>query len=288
MPERDPNVIDGFASVQALKRVSARSAIKQRVHDSDGVELPEQEPVADGAGTANAAAPFVKAAARVAVPTKRLVICYACGYSHTASGQMHNPYCPKCKTKLNAENVTVNGKRTEDILTIGNVVILPEAELAPGLSITGQNIILDGDATSLASLTATELIELRTNAKFNGETLHNRTGKVVIAADHAVALETPFTCNELEVRGMLNAKVSVTQSAHLYEGSLLEGSFHGPILCVDDGAGLIADVDLSPLYRPEPEKPKGKTVRKVASALANFIFLGLSLFSSVVCCIATL
>lgn len=290
MSTRDPNVIDGFASVQALKRVSARSAVKPRVHDSSDEPPPDKQAAdaLENAGTANAmpTAPL-RAGGHVAVPSKRLVICYACGYSHTVSGHMHNSFCPKCRTKLNTEDVTVGGKHAENILTIGNVTIMPDAEFTPGLSITGQNITLDGDITTLASITATESLVIRSNAKFNGETLHNITGKIVISAENEVHMESGLHCSQLEIFGCLKAKVSVTHFAHIRAGGFLEGSFHGPTLLVDEGGGLVGDVDLSPDYKPEPEKSvKAKTVRKAASAIANALIMGLGMVASLVCCVS--
>lgn len=291
MSTRDPNVIDGFASVQALKRASARSAIKPKLHDSTDEPSPAKQAAdaAESADTAKAmpAAPS-RAGGHVAVPSKRLVICYACGYSHTVSGHMHNSFCPKCKIKLNTEDVTVAGRHVENILTIGNVAIMADAEFAPGLSITGQNITLDGDATTLASITATESLEIRSNAKFNAETLHNITGKIIIAAENEVHMNLPLRCSQLEIFGCLRAQVSVTQSAHIRSGGLLEGAFHGPTLLVDEGGGLMGDVDLSPAYRPEPEKnTKVKTARKAASAIANAVLMGFGMVASLVCCVST-
>ncbi len=289
MAKRESEALDNFAYVQAMKRVSARSAIKPRVHQSTGDEMPgDSAPEGDvaTADTVKPAATPTRAASRVAVPTKRLVICYACGYSHTLSGRMHNSLCPKCKTNLLTDDVTVSGKRTEDILTIGNVMIGPEAEFDPRLRITGQNVILDGDVRALASITATESLEIRTGAKFEGVEIQNKTGKVVIAASCTVALDTPFVCDVLDIYGHLKASVKVANSARLYAGSFLEGSFHGPTLLVDEGAGLVGDVDLSPLYKKVPAiATPSKTLRKAATVLANALILGLGLVASFVCCV---
>lgn len=289
MAKRESEALDNFAYVQAMKRVSERSAIKPRVHQSTGDEMPgDSAPESDvaTAGTVKPAATPTRAASRVAVPTKRLVICYACGYSHTLSGRMHNSLCPKCKTNLLTDDITVSGKRTEDILTIGNVLIGPEAEFDPGLRITGQNVILDGDVRALTSITTTESLEIRTGAKFEGIEILNKTGKVVIAADCIVTLDTPFVCDVLDIYGHLKASVKVANSAHLHAGGFLEGSFHGPTLLVDEGAGLVADVDLSPLYKKVPAiATPSKTLRKAATILANALILGIGLVASFVCCV---
>ncbi len=291
MAKRESEALDNFAYVQAMKRASARSVIKPRVHDSTGDEMPGDSAPEGGVaavGTVTLAATPTRAASRVAVPTKRLVICYVCGYSHTLSGRMHNSLCPKCKTNLLTDDITVSGQRTEDILTIGNVMIGPESAFTPGLRVTGQNITLDGDVRSLISITATESLEIRTNAKFEGVEIQNKTGKVVIAASCTITLDTPFVCDVLEVFGHLKASVQVASSAHLHDGSFLEGAFHGPLLLVDEGAGLVADVDLSPLYKKVPViATPSKTMRKVATVLANALILGIGLVASFVCCIIT-
>lgn len=276
----DPNVIDGFSSVQAVKRASARrQGAKAKIHDSadepgTGAKTPRVK-VTQAADEAPKATP-PRAAAHVAMPQKRLVICYSCGYSHTVSGQMHHSFCPKCKTQLNTADVTVAGRHVEDILTIGNVTISPDADFAEGVSITGQRIILDGDVTHVKSITATESLEMRSNAKFRGESIHNISGKVIVAAEHEVVLESPFACRELEVMGKLAANVSVTASARICPGGMLHGSFRGPSLLVEDGGGLVGDIDLNPDYREAPEdgSKRGQGARKVLNALIGMIAIG--------------
>lgn len=245
----DPNVIDGFASVQALKRASARKqgGVKVKIHESadeDAGAAKVASAKAAAAADASAALSPARASANVVVPQKRLVICYSCGYSHTVSGRMQNSYCPKCKTKLITEDVTVGGKHTEDILTIGNVTVTADAEFSDGLTITGQRVVLDGDVTPVVSITASEALEMRSNAKFRGESIHNITGRVIVPAGNNVKLDSPFTCTELEISGALHADVSVENSAHIMPGGLLEGSFRGPSLIVQDGGGLIGSVQV--------------------------------------------
>ncbi len=243
----DPNVIDGFASVQALKRASARKegGVKAKIHESVDEDAGAAK-VASAKAVAAADASTVRspsrASATVVVPQKRLVICYSCGYSHTVSGRMQNSYCPKCKKKLVTDDVIVGGKHTEDILTIGNVTVTADAEFSEGLTITGQRVVLDGDVTPLASITASEALEMRSNAKFRGESIHNITGRVIVPAECVVKLDSPFACTNLEIYGSLHAEVAVENSATILSGGLLKGSFRGPSLIVHDGGGLIGSV----------------------------------------------
>lgn len=246
MAKRGSVDIDGFAYVQAVKRASARSAIKPKVHDTADKELRLGSGAELSSAPPEAPAVPMRAGGQVAVPTKRLVICYFCGYSHTLSGRMHHSFCPKCRTKLFTEDLVVSGKRTEDVLTIGDVTITADAVFDPGLRVTGRRVVLDGDVTPLASITAMGNIELCSNAQFSGVELIIPSGQVVVPAEEAVLLEAAFECAVLHVYGYLRASVTVKQSACVFAGGLLEGVFTGPSLVVEDGAGLVGEVVLTP------------------------------------------
>lgn len=283
MSLRDPNIIDGFNSVQALKRVASRAPTKPRIHDSADKGSTVAAPVAADA----TAPPPPRLGGHIVVPAKRLVICYACGYSHTISGKMHHSYCPKCRTNLNTEDVLVSGPRSEDVLTIGNVTIGPEASFTPGVKVTGQKVFLDGDATPLASLRATEVLEVGSHAKFDAAIVDNVSGMVRIPAENDVTLDTRLACAELEIFGTLRASVSVMQSARIHPGGMLIGAFHGPTLLMKDGAGLIGEIDLSPANRQEPvKKSRTSTVaKKAATAVAHAVVIGLGMVASLVLCV---
>ena len=285
MSLRDPNIIDGFNSVQAMKRASSRAPARPRVHDSADKAPPAEAPPAAADAPP---APPTRAGGHVVVPAKRLVICYACGYSHTISGKMHHSYCPKCRTNLNTEDVLVSGPRSEDVLTIGNVTIGPDASFAPGVKVTGQNILLDGDATPLASITATEAMEIGTHAKFDAAIVNNVSGVVRIPAGNDIALDSRLSCSELEIFGTLRASVSVMKSARIHPGGALIGAFHGPTLLMEDGGGLVGEVDLSPAHRQEPvKKSRAGAAAKTAAAVAHAVVIGLGMVASLVLCVVT-
>ncbi|MGI5868062.1 MAG: hypothetical protein ACOX9C_01270 [Kiritimatiellia bacterium] len=252
MSPSDPNIIDGFKSVQAMKRAAARASVKPRYHNPADKDAPADPPSAPAdPPPATAARP----GGHVVVPKKQLVICYACGYAHTLSGKVANPYCPKCRLVFKTEDVVVAGPHSEDIVTIGNVTIAPEAAFAPGVKVTGQNILLDGDATPLASVVATESIEIGARAKFDPSVVNNLSGVVRIPAGNDIVLEARLSCAELEIFGTLRASVSVMKSARIHSGGALVGAFQGPTLFMEDGAGLFGEIDLSPAHRQEPPRP---------------------------------
>ena len=268
---RDSDSLDSFNYVQALKHASKRAGAQPRARAAPA-ETEEQAPqtgaqqtpaskpttsrtavsktAASKADAATAAAPVAPRApvsvARTAIPTKRLIVCYACGYSHTAAGQLRVPYCPKCKTLLNANDLTIDSKCGEDTLTIGDVAILPGAEFDAGLKVAGKIVKVGADVSPLASLTATEELVLLAGSKTAGVKIENFSGKTIVPAGETVEVEGAFTCTELDIGGKLCAATHVERGATLRAGSTLHGSFAGPRLTVEDGATISADARIEP------------------------------------------
>ena len=255
-PRKATNVIDGFSSVQAVKRVAERKkpSASDGSREEFGVSAEKHAAVkpadsqetnsSSGKLSANASGVHVTAAHSV-IPSKRLVICYVCGYSHTVMGKMHHSFCPKCKTKLNTDDVTVEGEFTEDILTIGNVKILSGAKIKDGVTILGQNVRIDADVSTAAGITATESLELCTNAKFKIGALNNIKGVICIPQDNFVEIDFAFTCATLKVYGTLFADMSVQECAYLYSGSSFKGTLLTPALIMEDGANMSATVNIN-------------------------------------------
>ena len=251
---RDSGSLDSFNYVQALKHASARAggapprpraraAAPAAAADAAdaGAQAETEQTQAAGAGGAAAKARAKIPAARTAMPAKRLVVCYACGYSHTVAGQLRIPYCPKCKAILNASDLTIDAKRDEDAFTIGDVAILPGAEFGAGLKVAGKVVKVGADVSALAKLTATEALVLLAGAKMDGVKVENFSGKTIVPADETVKVEGAFACTELEVRGELRANAEVERAATLRAGSTFSGSFTGPTLIVEDGAAIRAE-----------------------------------------------
>ena len=127
------------------------------------------------------------------------------------------------------------------------MTITADAVFDPGLRVTGRRVVLDGDVTPLVSITAMGNIEICSNAQFAGVELINPSGRVVVPVGEAVSLEAAFACGVLHVHGYLRASVTVNESACIFAGGLLEGTFKGPSLVVEDGAGLVGEVAVTPL-----------------------------------------
>ena len=259
-PRKTADVIDGFSSVQAVKRGAERKKTPVRKSPQESGAASPENPVAaktvmpaDSFRTAasksqtatDAGSSYIKMPLHSVMPSKRLIICYICGYSHTITGKMYNPFCPKCKTKLNTEDITITDEFTKDILTIGNIKILNGAKIKEGIKILGQNVMIDADVSAVASITATESLELCSNVKFKAGTLNNINGLIRIPRDNIVNIAFDFNCRLLEVYGALTANISVREYVHLYAGSFFKGVLYTASLIVEDGADMSAEINLS-------------------------------------------
>ena len=180
------------------------------------------------------------------MPTKRLVVCYLCGYSHIVTGQLRVSYCPKCRALLSSEDMEINAPRTGDVLTIGDVTIAPGAAFDPGAKVAGRVVRVGADVSELASITATESLVLLAGAKLGRVKVENFGGKVIVPADEKVTIEEGVCCDELEIAGELCADVRTQRAAILRSGAILRGSYAGSDIKVEEGAAINAVMRLIP------------------------------------------
>jgi len=207
---------------------------------------PEKTPPSGrGGGAAPAApAPQPKVAGRAVMPTKRLIVCYHCGYSHTSTGQMHVTYCPKCRKIFETDDVTVDSPRKGDLFTIGDILIKGGAKFDDGAKIAGKVVKIGADISNLSVLTATESLVLLGGANLGGVKLENH-GKILVPAGETIEMAGVFTCSELDVAGELRADVRVERGATLRAGAVFRGMYSGPVINVEEGAAINAEMRLA-------------------------------------------
>ena len=189
-------------------------------------------------------APQPKVAGRAVMPTKRLIVCYHCGYSHTSTGQMHVTYCPKCRKIFETDDITVKSPRKGDLFTIGDMFITEGAVFDAGAKIAGKVVKIGADISNVALLTATESLVLLSGAKIGGVKLDNH-GKISVPAGEMVEMDAGFACSELDIAGELRADVRVERGATLRAGAVLGGVYSGPSIEIEDGATISAEMRLT-------------------------------------------
>ncbi len=236
MAQGKTNLIDGFAAVQAVRRAQTKHGGARK----DSAQTPK--PADKTPPKQSPAALPVKRVGHTAMPTRRSIICYECGYGHTVAGALHNSFCPKCRKKLETGDKVIEGNWDSDVKTIGNVSILP-GSIVKTASVYGNNISIAGDVRQ-AELHATSGIEILSGAKL--DVTHLKTVKLHIPAENCIKLSQQLTCRKLEIDGELHADIMAEEIVKITAGGLLKGKVSCPSLIVESGAGLVADVELRP------------------------------------------
>lgn len=260
MAKRTVEVIDGFSQVQAYKRATAKGAkvmpakAKPATNTNSSTNMGSSSSAASGAqsrvansvsrampatSTATVAptdAATMKAIGVTVAPKKRIVTCYSCGYSFTATGKLHVPYCPKCKLVLCVDDMVIEGEQTADIQTIGDVIIKPTAKLVDGITINGRSVTIGGDVSKCAAVLASEQICLETGAVFSPSVLEKT--HVVIPAGAVINASAVLKCRRLMVEGKVIGAVNASECLEIKAGGHVVGDVAAPSLVMELGAGL--------------------------------------------------
>ncbi len=235
MAQGKTNLIDGFSSVQALRHAQKKHG-GGRVKVTREADTPAEKPPPSNVAT------HLSRVSHTAMPSRRAIICYECGYSHTVTGRLHNPFCPKCRKKLETDDRIIEGKWDSDVKTVGNVDIR-SGSILEGVTVYGDRIVIAGDVRK-AEIKATSQIDLLSGAMLDVTRL--KTVTLRIPGKNRVTLAHPLHCKDLEIEGSLKAQVISGGTVRITAGGSLKGGLSCGLLIVEDGGGLIADVELRP------------------------------------------
>jgi len=236
--DESPIVIDGFSSVQAIRRAQKRTDPRSA---ATAGETPENK--AEGRDGKRAGAKID----HTVLPQKHEVVCYECDYIFMVSGRIQDTMCPKCHRSLRMEDLTINSKWSESIRTIGTVNIKAGTVLE-GAEIRARDIILAGNAEN-GIIRAGRRLELHMGAKFN--IAKTRMRDLIISKDADFSIPATVSLRNLEVGGTLKARIFADGVVVIKQGGILDGEVHTPRLVVEDGGGLKAQV-VSGISRDRP------------------------------------
>lgn len=228
---KSPAVIDGFASVQAVRRAVSRTRDPKPASPSPVESAPEESAEAKPAGRFS----------RTALPDKFEVVCYECGYTFPLTGRIKNTLCPRCRATLEKKDLRLGPDSPEQVKTIGTVNVPAGAKL-PKMAIAAHDVIVAGDAT-LAAISC-QVLCLQTHASIDVARVKTRDLRIDPA--QVVSLPHPLTCQNLDVHGELDAHVSIAGRLHIHPGGHLKGQVRTPHLQVEEGGGLTATLDVGP------------------------------------------
>ncbi len=236
MPRPDhTGMIDGYASVQALRRLDGRPSrarpLPADTVSGDGGAPPPPEGAAK-------TVPF----GHTALPTRHELICYGCSYAFVVTGRLDKVLCPKCKTWLETGDQHIDGSWSGTLRTVGRVYI------NSGASVTSARIIATdirvAGACSNSRLEPTRHLELDTGARLELDQLSAQ--QVVIIAGARLVLDEPLRCRSLDIHGELQADVRVSERTCIHPDAMFRGTLHTPRLVVHDGAGIRAFLHVGP------------------------------------------
>ncbi|MDD4871600.1 MAG: polymer-forming cytoskeletal protein, partial [Kiritimatiellae bacterium] len=217
-----PIVIDGFSSVQAIRRAQKRTESR---HSKKSAEIPDQQ-------TENTHAK--KSGVRIdhtVIPQKHEIACYECDYIFMISGRIQDTICPKCHKPLRMTNHVINNECTESVRTIGTIEVKAEGVLN-GAEIRARDIILAGNAEN-GSIRAGRRLELCKGARFNIK--KTRMKDLMIRKGGEFVIPSTISCRNLEVEGILKTRIFADGMVTIKRGGILDGELHTPHLVVEDG-----------------------------------------------------
>ncbi len=252
-------MIDGFASVQALRR-AREDRPEADLHDPAVTTLPAPgdappPPVGPTPPTAAPTAPAPRSGgtpARIghtALPTRHELVCYECRYAFAVTGSLDKVFCPKCRTELVTTSITVNDGWSEDVKTVGTIHVAAQATLKQ-VELIGTDIVIAGDVTQ-ATIKPTRGLSLDTGARVRMSDLDGPVLEIVAGA--RLKLEDPLICDRLTVHGELTAEIRARGVVTLATGSRFSGILHAAHLVIEDGAALRADLRIAQPAAPSKE-----------------------------------
>lgn len=246
MAKKKPSVIDGFSSVQAVKR-SGRVSNEARTRPS-ATRLP------DGAGERKRkSSPRNEARiGQTAVPDKHELVCFSCDYAFTVQGRIHYYICPKCKHELDTTDHVINGKWALDVKTMGSIDVKPGA-IVEAVTLVAQNIIVAGDVKK-AKLQITRHLELCKGAAID-------LGRItmcdlVIRTGATFVTRRKLNCRKIDIGGTLKAKLRAEEQIVIRKGARFTGELYTPRLVVEDGARVSAATYLGSAVTGAQQEPR--------------------------------
>ncbi len=235
MAAKDPLVIDGFASVQAVRRTGKNKQDPR--YGESRTSLPAARKKPDSKKTS---LPRGKIGHTV-IPETFEIVCYECGYTFTLRGQIQKTYCPKCRKILVADEQIIESEWSGRVKTIGTVQVRNGGSLTKAHVVVG-NLILDGRIEDCTTKICRRL-ELGSHA--SGDIAKIDTRDILIRADAKLSYSAKLCCESLIVEGDFRGTVEVSGLVTVMPGAFLQGRVKARRLRLHEGGGLKATVEIA-------------------------------------------
>ena len=238
MPSKKPLIIDGLASVRAVRRTRDDDAPKEARTRPSRTRLPEDHPRPSDRTRGLSSARI----GHTAIPVRRELLCYECGYGFVAHGKIHQPICPKCHRNLCMDDMTIAREWQGTVRTLGNVHIRKDGTITGG-HITARDILIEGDA-SAGTLVAGHELQLGPGATFDISTI--TFSNLVVKPGARISLKRKLVAENVDVEGEVRLNLEATGLVKVHAGGFLKGTVKARHLIVEDGGGLKAKLKIEP------------------------------------------
>ncbi len=223
-------VIDGFSSVQAVKRATSHGK-RPAARPSPETPPPSAPSAADKAEAGYRS---------TALPDRHDIICYECGFSFTISGRLRDTFCPKCRHELKVTDEVIDGEWSGAVKTIGTIRVTESGVIKSG-ELIALDIVLAGDARK-ASINACRRLELHEGARFSIKKTKMRD--LAVPQGETFSTRGELACESVDVGGSLRASLHAS-AVVVQKGGCLRGKVRTKSLAVHDGGALIADIAMN-------------------------------------------
>lgn len=146
--------------------------------------------------------------------------------------------CPKCRKKIDIVDYTLDIDFSGSIRTAGTV------RLTDGACILGGEIraaIVElGGSVKGGRVVAWHRLVISSVSRLKAECVEFRD--LVVAETGRLDVIEPLACRRLDVAGRLQGVITASDRITIRQGGVVHGSITCPVLIVEDGSGLCADV----------------------------------------------
>lgn len=223
-------------------KAAQKAAEHAREQSASKTEAGENAPASSPAAPSSAQAPAIGTRiGRTVMPSRTEIVCHSCAHTFEITGKSSQTVCPKCRTRLKLEEVSIEGEWSRDLLTSGTIEVKEGGEIQGGV-IVANNLVVRGKVLG-GEIRVTRRLEIHAGAEVDltvvafRDLLLGEGVEMELAADRAAL-------HHVHLHGHLHAHLDLTGCLHIVSGGCLSGSITGPRLILEEGGGLLAAVNV--------------------------------------------
>ncbi len=235
--KRQSDMVGGFDVFKALER-SQQEHVKGRVSSAKGKRDQQQSTQRSDSATKKVASHI----GHTALPPKHKLVCFECSYKFEITGKIESIDCPRCRVPISLRDVVIDGEWSEDIKTGGTVTITANG-IIKDCEVIAKQVFLAGKVSG-ASINAYQRLKLNPGGVYDSESIEAKA--LDVSAGFELELDDCEFFSEVDISGSLRATDLTVESLLTVRCSgSLSGKAKSRRLVVEEGGGLLAEVDIS-------------------------------------------